>query len=182
MMSRDKSTPSRFLSYVLRHHPEEIGLKLDKNGWCDVEELIEKSATKDVIITKESLEQIVIDNDKQRFGFNEDKTKIRANQGHSVKVDLKLKAQRPPSVLYHGTIKKSADIILKEGLKPMSRHHVHLSSEKATAINVGSRRGTPVMLYINAQAMYADGYKFYQSENKVWLTDEVPTKYIKTEE
>lgn len=171
----------RFLSLVLRHKPEEANLKLDKNGWTDVDILIENISNKGYDLDMDILEEIVSTNDKQRFAFNDDKTKIRASQGHSVKVDLKLKAQRPPDVLYHGTVKEAIAGIFTSGLKKVKRHAVHLSHEKVTATAVGSRRGSAIILEINSRKMYADGIKFYKSENGVWLVDEVPSEYIKQE-
>lgn len=170
---------SKFLSYVLRHDPSKIDIKLDKNGWVLINELLFKAALNGVNITREELQNIVDDNDKQRFKISDDGTKIRASQGHSVKVDLNLKAQVPPVILYHGTVEKALEGIKKTGLKSMSRHHLHLSADISTATNVGSRRGKPIILEINSKAMYAEGFKFYKSDNGVWLTDEVPYKYIK---
>ncbi|MEM0577221.1 RNA 2'-phosphotransferase [Flavobacterium polysaccharolyticum] len=171
---------SKFLSLVLRHSPETIELKLDENGWADVEELILKCNKKgnQNQMTEELLDYVVENNDKKRFVFNENKTKIRASQGHSIDVELNLKESEPKDFLYHGTVEKFIDSIKKEGLQKMSRQYVHLSKDKETAIKVGSRRGKPIVLKINAPKMFLDGYKFYLSENNVWLIDEVPTKYI----
>jgi putative RNA 2'-phosphotransferase len=173
---------SKFLSLILRHKPETINIKLDKNGWVGVDELLEKCSLKDYHITKKELDEIVFSNDKQRFTFNEDKSKIRANQGHSINVDLDLKISIPPITLYHGTVEKFIKPILKEGLKPMNRNHVHLSDNLNTATNVGSRRGNPIILIVDSKSMLKDGYKFYKSKNNVWLTEEVPSKYIKIKE
>lgn len=169
---------SKFLSLVLRHSPETIGLKLDENGWADVKELIEKCNKKGERLDAELLDYVVENNDKKRFAFNEDKTKIRASQGHSISVELDLAEAEPLEYLYHGTVAKFMESIRKEGLKKMSRQHVHLSKDKETATKVASRRGVPQILTVRSGAMYRDGFKFYLSENNVWLTDEVPAKYI----
>ncbi len=166
---------SKFLSLVLRHKPETIGLVLDENGWADVKELVSKMGN----LTIETLEKIVETNDKKRFAFNEDKTKIRASQGHSLKINLDLKPVEPPEVLYHGTADKFVEVIKSTGIKKQSRSHVHLSSNFDTAVNVGQRHGKPVVLEVKAKKMHQDGYKFYLSENNVWLTDFVPSEYIK---
>lgn len=169
---------SKFLSFVLRHSPETIGLKLDENGWADVEELISKCYQDENSLNAALLEYVVENNDKKRFTFNEDKTKIRASQGHSISVELNLNETEPSEYLYHGTVAKFLENIRKEGLQKMSRQHVHLSKDKETAVKVGSRRGVPQILTIRSGAMHNDGFKFYLSENDVWLTDEVPVKYI----
>lgn len=164
---------SKFLSLVLRHKPEKLGLHMDGNGWVEVSEIVEKSD-----ITLEELKSIVADNDKKRFSFSDDETKIRANQGHSIDVDLQLKAAIPPFVLYHGTGEKSIDVIFKDGIKKMNRQHVHLSIDMETAIKVGSRHGKHRVIEVRARAMHTDGIKFYLSENGVWLTDYVDIKYF----
>jgi putative RNA 2'-phosphotransferase len=169
---------SKFLSLVLRHNPGKIGLTLDENGWADVDDLINRCNKKNQSIDRSSLELIVKENDKQRFSFNEDGNKIRANQGHSIEVDLGLQEVTPLDKLYHGTVQKFLDAIKSEGLRKMSRQHVHLSKDLEKAIKVGSRRGKPIILEINSSAMSNDGFKFYLSENNVWLTDHVPAKYI----
>ncbi|AXB55704.1 RNA 2'-phosphotransferase [Flavobacterium fluviale] len=169
---------SKFLSLVLRHSPETINLKLDENGWADVEELISKCSQKGNKLDFELLDYVVESNDKKRFAFNENKTKIRASQGHSISVELNLAETEPLEYLYHGTVGKFLENIKKEGLQKMSRQHVHLSKDKETAIKVGSRRGTPQILTVRSGAMHRDGFKFYLSDNNVWLTDEVPAKYI----
>lgn len=178
MNEKDIKNISKFLSLILRHSPETIHLKLDENGWADVEELITKSNKNRKSLDFETLQYVVETNDKKRFAFNEDLTKIRANQGHSITIDLELQPQTPPDELYHGTVAKFMDAILKDGLQKMSRQHVHLSKDKETAIKVGSRRGAAIILKINTHQMVNDGYLFYCSENGVWLTDEVPPKYI----
>lgn len=170
---------SRFLSLVLRHKPDNIGIKLDKNGWVLVETLLEQLDKHNYPTTLEELDTIVETNDKKRFAFNDDKSMIRASQGHSVEVDLKLKNKRPPIKLYHGTVDRFLKSILKDGLKKMNRHAVHLSADIGTASNVGSRRGDAVILEIQSARMFIDGYKFQESANGVWLTNEVPVKYIR---
>jgi putative RNA 2'-phosphotransferase len=169
---------SKFLSLVLRHSPEKIGLKLDENGWADVAELIAKCNKKGQKLNPELLDYVVENNDKKRFAYNDDKTKIRASQGHSISVELDLAETEPLDFLYHGTVGKFMESIRNEGLRKMNRQHVHLSKDKETAIKVGSRRGAPQILTIRSGAMFKDGFKFYLSENNVWLTDEVPAKYI----
>lgn len=174
---------SKHLSYVLRHHPESIGITLDKNGWADVE-LIIKNSQERIEFTFEDLKEVVRTSDKQRFKFSEDEKKIMANQGHSVPVDLQLKVIVPPFKLYHGTAQRFLPSIMKEGLKKMNRHHVHLYSEENLdkAKNTGSRhqKGIEVVvLVIEANQMNNEGYKFYKTDNNVYLTDAVPPKYIK---
>jgi putative RNA 2'-phosphotransferase len=170
---------SKFLSLVLRHKPETIGLKLNENGWADVEELIDKMNTRNFKITKAILNEVVVSNNKQRFAFNENKSKIRASQGHSIQVDLGLKERVPQQYLYHGTGEKALASILQSGLQKRSRQHVHLSIDIPTAIAVGKRHGYPKVFIVAAQQMQQDGYTFYLSENNVWLTDSVPVQYIK---
>lgn len=178
MIEKQKKTISKFLSLILRHSPGTIGLKLDYNGWADVEQLLSKSKEHNQPFSKEDLEEIVTTNDKQRFIFNESKTKIRANQGHSIEVELDLQSQVPPELLYHGTVEKFLVIIKTEGLQKMGRQHVHLSKDIETAKKVGSRRGEPIILSVSSAAMFKDGYIFYLSENGVWLTNDVPAAYI----
>lgn len=171
---------SKFLSYILRHDPDKVGIRLDSNGWTDISVLISQCKIHGYEFSEEELFEIVRTNDKQRFALNENKTEIRANQGHSVEVDLNLKAIRPPNILYHGTSQSVLDKIKKEGLKKMSRHHVHLSKDIDTANIVANRRqGEVIILEVLASQMYIDGFKFYQSDNGVWLTDSVPIEYIK---
>jgi putative RNA 2'-phosphotransferase len=169
---------SKLLSYILRHLPETIGLKLDENGWADVNELIAKFDLYDRKIDFEQLDYIVENNDKKRFAFNGDKTKIRASQGHSIAVELNLNQTEPLAYLYHGTVEKFLSDIKSQGLQKMSRQHVHLSADWETANKVGGRRGKPVILTINSGEMHTAGYKFYLSDNNVWLTDAVPAEYI----
>lgn len=169
---------SKFLSLVLRHKPEEVGIKLDENGWTDVPTLLAKLAAKGHRITQEELRYVVETNNKKRFAFNEDETRIRATQGHSVEVNLGYVQKQPPELLYHGTATRFLDVILVEGLKRMNRHHVHLSADEQTARNVGRRHGKPVVLIVKAEEMAANGHLFYQSENGVWLTEHVPVAYL----
>jgi putative RNA 2'-phosphotransferase len=178
MNEKQKKAISKFLSLILRHSPETIDLSLDSNGWADVEELLLKSATHTTPFTREELEEIVVTNDKQRFIFNEEHTQIRANQGHSIQVELNLQSQTPPEFLYHGTVEKFLSLIRSEGLKKINRHHVHLSKDKETAEKVGNRRGKAIILTISSGIMYKEGFAFYLSENGVWLTDNVPVDYI----
>ena len=179
---KDLKHTSKFLSLVLRHDPALIGIAMDSEGWVSVSELIEKSNAHQKHLTEALLIEIVETNDKQRFAFNEDKTKIRANQGHSVAVDLQFNAVQPLEFLYHGTVDKFIDSIKAAGLQKMSRTHVHLSKDLETATKVAARRGKPLILTIRAAQMYQDGYNFYLSENEVWLTDSVPVKYIDFEQ
>jgi putative RNA 2'-phosphotransferase len=169
---------SKFLSLVLRHQPDAIDIVPDVNGWVNVEELIIKMSRAGTALDFSTLQQIVDTNDKKRFAFNEDKTRIRASQGHSIQVELDLLPAVPPEILYHGTVEKFMTAIDREGLKKMNRQHVHLSANVATASKVGGRRGKPVILTIQAGLMHAAGFVFYISENGVWLTDAVPPEYI----
>jgi putative RNA 2'-phosphotransferase len=169
---------SKFMSLVLRHKPEEIGLELDEQGWAKVNELISKMNAKGLQVTTGIIEKVVETNDKKRFAFNADKTLIRASQGHSIEVELNLPAVIPPDILYHGTTDKYLESILTTGLQKQSRQHLHLSATEETARAVGSRHGKPVILVINARLMHEAGFCFYLSENNVWLTDAVPVQYI----
>jgi putative RNA 2'-phosphotransferase len=170
---------SKFLSLLLRHQPEKIQLEMDREGWVLVHQLLDKLNTYGYSLTQAELEEIVSTNDKQRFALSQDGLKIRASQGHTIAVDLKLKPQKPPIFLYHGTALDSVKAILKEGLKPQARNHVHLSADLVTATKVGERKGRVQILKILAQKMQFEGYKFYLSENGVWLADFVPPEYIK---
>jgi len=169
---------SKFLSRVLRHHPEAIGLSLDPEGWAGVEQLLVQARRHGVALTPELLHEVVEQNDKQRFAFDEGKRRIRANQGHSIPVDLGLEPQQPPDILYHGTAAANIAAIRERGLVPGQRNHVHLSMDEMTAARVGGRHGSPVVLRIRAALMYAAGYRFYLSANGVWLTENVPTQYL----
>ncbi|AZA52688.1 RNA 2'-phosphotransferase [Chryseobacterium sp. G0201] len=179
MNEQQKKKTSKFLSYVLRHHPELINLNLDENGWANVDELITKSKRDSYEgFTFEELDEIVQTNEKKRFAFNEDKTRIRASQGHSIEINLALIPQRPPEFLYHGTAQSNIESILEKGIEKRSRQHVHLSQDKETATKVGMRHGKPIILTIKTQKMFEDGIEFYLSDNEVWLTDFVDAKYI----
>ena len=169
---------SKFLSLVLRHAPEKIGLTLDQNGWADVDELLNMMASNGKGVSRELLERVVAENDKKRFAFSDDGLRIRASQGHSVEIELDLPPAIPPDTLYHGTASRFIDSIRSQGLKPGSRQHVHLSSDVTTATKVGQRHGKPVVLIVRAKEMISAGHTFYVSENKVWLTDRVPTEFI----
>ena len=169
---------SKLLSFVLRHQPEAIGITLDENGWTAVDMLIEKVNSTGIAITPAILKHVVDTNAKKRFAFNDNFTKIRASQGHSVIIDLGKEAQQPPDVLYHGTAIQNLPSIQLKGLEKQSRNHVHLSNDTATAQAVGSRHGKPVVLTVNSGQMYNDGFTFTLSDNGVWLTDNVPAKYI----
>ena len=169
---------SRFISLILRHKPETINITLDKNGWANVQELIQGIQKHYPNFNFDVLKQIVNTDDKQRYSFNEDSTKIRANQGHSVPVDVELKEYEPPDFLFHGTGAKYTSSIEQQGLIPKSRLYVHLSEDVTTAIKVGQRHGIPIVYMVDAKRMFKDGYKFYLSNNNVWLTKEVPIEYL----
>ncbi len=169
---------SKFLSLILRHKPEKIGLELDKNGWVSTELLLKNLNKSGFKLDLSKLKQIVFDNDKQRFAFNDDYSKIRANQGHSLRVELNYEPVKPPKNLYHGTATRFLDSIYENGIQKQKRHHVHLSLNIETAKNVGSRYGKTVVLIIDAEQMHQDGFEFFESENGIWLVDKVPSKYI----
>ena len=169
---------SKYMSLILRHKPEAIGISLDEHGWANVEELIAGIA-KNNEFNMEILEEIVRTDEKQRYSFNDDKTLIRANQVHSILVDVELEEKEPPEILWHGTGEKFVVAIDAEGLISKSRLYVHLSKDEDTAIKVGARHGKPVIYNVLAKQMYEDGYKFYLSVNGVWLTKDVPVKYLK---
>lgn len=168
---------SKFMSLILRHRPETIGISLDEHGWANVDDLIAGIA-KTCEFDMEILEKIVRTDNKQRYSFNDDKTLIRANQGHSIAVDVELDELEPPTELWHGTGEKYVKSIDKQGLIPKSRLYVHLSKDRETAVQVGQRHGKPVLYMVKAGEMYQDGYPFYLSKNGVWLTKEVPVKYL----
>ncbi|WP_232429522.1 RNA 2'-phosphotransferase [Noviherbaspirillum autotrophicum] len=170
---------SRFLSRVLRHRPDSIGITLDKQGWTEVSELLEKAASHGMQVSREELDRIVVENDKRRFTFNADRSQIRAAQGHSVKVDLQLPVCTPPPVLYHGTVVKFLPSIRKQGLFPGSRHDVHLSANMETALAVGARRGSPVVISVETYSLLRDGFQFRCADNGVWLISKVPVKYLR---
>ena len=169
---------SKFLSLILRHQPEKIGLALDANGWASIDDLLRLSAAKGKSLTRALIEEVVETNDKQRFVFNEDRSMIRASQGHSVSVDLGLAPMPPPPVLFHGTATRFLEAIRKQGLLKGNRQHAHLSPDEATAVKVGQRHGKPVVLKIAAGKMQLEGHRFYCSVNGVWLTDHVPPAFL----
>jgi putative RNA 2'-phosphotransferase len=177
-MSSAITATSKFLSFLLRHKPEAIGLSLDANGWADVDELIRLANRSGRHMTRELLERVVAEDDKKRYALSADGRKIRANQGHSVDVDLNLPITLPPEHLYHGTASRFLQAIRQEGLFARSRRHVHLSSDLAVAEMVGRRHGDPVVLIVRARAMATDGHRFFLSANAVWLTECVPVEYL----
>jgi putative RNA 2'-phosphotransferase len=172
---------SKTVSKHLRHKPSALGLTLEPGGWVRVDALLEAFARKGFDLTRQELDEVVVKNDKQRFSFDPSRERIRANQGHSVEVDLGLEPTEPPETLYHGTAHANLGAILETGLVRMKRHHVHLSHDTETAHRVGSRHGKPVVLRVNAKAMRDAGFVFYRSENGVWLTEAVPAEYLSLE-
>ncbi|HEX6291940.1 MAG TPA: RNA 2'-phosphotransferase [Herpetosiphonaceae bacterium] len=170
---------SKYLSKHLRHQPERLGLTLAPGGWVAVDELLAACARNNFPISRAELEEVVSQNDKQRFAFDPSGASIRAQQGHSVEVDLQLEAATPPQMLYHGTVERFLAAILRDGLLKMQRHHVHLSGDLATATKVGARRGQPVILAVDAAAMQQAGFRFFRSGNGVWLVDHVPPEYLR---
>lgn len=178
MQQRDLIRISKFLSLILRHRPNLIGLALDRHGWAEVDELIACACRHGLALDRALIEQVVAENDKQRFSLSADGRQIRANQGHSLPVDLQLAPVTPPALLYHGTAERFIASIKREGLRPGNRQHVHLSPDKATALAVGRRHGRPVVLIVRAAAMAAAGYSFYCAANGVWLTEQVPVAFI----
>ncbi|MCW8877009.1 MAG: RNA 2'-phosphotransferase [Kangiellaceae bacterium] len=172
---------SKLMSYVLRHNPSELDLDMDEQGWVLIEQLISNARAKGKKISIDIVKTAVETNDKKRFMISEDGRYIRANQGHSINVDLDLKPVEPPEELLHGTATKNLDVIMRDGLKKMNRHHVHLSEDRNTATAVGTRYGKPVLLRIDTRQMVEDGFEFYLSDNNVWLVDSVPAKYISFE-
>jgi len=172
---------SKFLSLVLRHEPQRIGIELDAAGWTPVDALLRKASAAGRPLTRDLLDEVVASSDKQRFAFSPDGLRIRANQGHSVEVELDLPAVRPPDMLFHGTASRFLPAILREGLDRRSRHHVHLTQNRQTAVSVGQRYGEAVVLSIDAKAMFAQGHEFRCSANGVWLTDGVPVAFIRVD-
>jgi putative RNA 2'-phosphotransferase len=169
---------SKFLSWVLRHRPDAIGIALDAAGWTDVEALLARARAHGRPLTRELLERIVAESPKQRFALSEDGRRIRASQGHSVEVQLGYEPATPPEVLFHGSVAANRAAIRADGLRKMNRHYVHLSPDEASARSVGGRRGKPVMLRVAAGRMHRNGHVFFRSANGVWLTDHVPPEYI----
>lgn len=178
-MSKNEINISKFLSLVLRHQPETIAITLDQNGWANVNDLIEKANNYGIKFDRETLNHIVATNPKKRFAFNDTLDKIRASQGHSVEIELGYTNQKPPEILFHGTAEKFVQSILDTGLEKGNRQQVHLSADFETAIKVGQRHGKPFVFKVLAEKMYNDNFEFFISDNGVWLTDNVPTKYLK---
>ncbi len=178
MNDKQLTRTSKFLSLVLRHEPERIGLTLDAAGWIDISALIQACNSHGKVLNRTALDLIVATSDKKRFAYSEDGLRIRANQGHSVEVSLGYTPQVPPDFLYHGTATRFLSAISTEGLDRRERHHVHLSADKETALKVGQRHGAPVILVVRAGDMHRAGRQFFLSENGVWLTDYVPVDYI----
>ncbi len=177
-MDRRLITISKFLAKHLRHAPEALGLTLRPDGWVSVDELLAASERVGFSIGYDELIECVETNDKQRFAFDDSGDLIRANQGHSVEVDLQLEERQPPDVLYHGTVERFLGLIMVDGLKKGKRHHVHLSKDVETARKVGARRGKPIILQVDSGKMYGAGFKFFLSTNGVWLTDTVPATFL----
>lgn len=177
-MGSDHRKISKFLSHVLRHRPGSIGLVVDRQGWASVADLLAK-APPTLGLTTERLGEVVAQNDKQRFSLSDDGHRIRANQGHSIAVDLGLDPTKPPRVLYHGTAQTALRPIKEEGLRAMKRHHVHLSPDQQTARRVGQRHGRPVVLQVASAIMAERGFEFFRSENGVWLVDHVPPEFLR---
>ena len=170
---------SKFLSRHLRHEPERLGITLEPGGWVPVDQLLRACADRNFALSEDELREVVARNDKQRFSFDESGRRIRANQGHSVEVDLGLEPAHPPAVLFHGTAERNLPSILEHGLERRGRHHVHLSPDEETATRVGARHGRPVVLEVEAGAMHGDGHEFLVTANGVWLTDAVPPRYLR---
>ena len=177
-MNRQQTQISKFLSYVLRHRPDEIGITLDPQGWVSIDALLAAASSHGTPITREDLELVVSNNSKQRFAISDDGTRIRASQGHSTSVDLGYAASAPPAVLYHGTAGSNVDSIRAQGIVRGQRHHVHLSVDTDTAMQVGGRHGSAVVLVVRAGEMHAAGHEFFLSANGVWLTEHVPALFI----
>lgn len=177
-MNDSKVQISKFLSFVLRHRPEEIGLHLDEHGWASVPELIRCAKESGIYLDETRLREIVESDAKCRYALTDDGQRVRANQGHSVRIDLGLEPVRPPVLLFHGTATRFVQEILAKGLQPMGRLHVHLSADEETAVKVGKRHGKPTVLRIKAEEMWKAGGKFYQAENGVWLTEAVEARFI----
>jgi putative RNA 2'-phosphotransferase len=173
---------SRFLSYLLRHRPDSIGLQLDAGGWAIIDDLVRLSANSPTPLSATTIAAIVQTNDKQRFVVSPDGTRVRANQGHSVDIDLELAPTTTPPVLFHGTAQRFLASIERDGLQPRGRQHVHLSRERATALTVGRRHGRPVVLRVDAAALHAAGQPFFVSANGVWLVAAVPPPYLQRDD
>ncbi len=180
MNEKSKKRISKFLSLVLRHQPETIGIELDPNGWVEVETLLTamENSKHRQNVSLAQLEEVVSSNDKQRFEFDDARHRIRARQGHSVEIDLGLSPSVPPEYLMHGSSTDSIPLIRQSGLKKMNRHDVHLHVDDSLAVDVGGRHGKPVLLKIRAREMHKKGYQFFVTANDVWLTDNVPPEFI----
>jgi putative RNA 2'-phosphotransferase len=178
MTDRDTLRTSKFLSLILRHEPQRVGLAFDSAGWVAVEDLLKAVNSNGVSLTLDQLKHVVATSDKKRFAFSDDGLRIRASQGHSLEVDLQYAPQTPPELLFHGTATKFLDSIRKGGLQKMERHDVHLSAETKVTLQVGSRHGRPVLLTIRAGDMHREGFVFRRSANGVWLVDHVPPEFI----
>lgn len=172
---------SKFLSYILRHNPAAVELDLDAQGWANISQLLEQLKKHQHPLSHAQLLEVVANNNKKRFKIDATGLKIRASQGHSIPIDLALEPTPPPALLYHGTAQKNKESILQSGLQKRNRHQVHLSSNRDTALQVGSRHGQPLLFLVDCAAMHQDGHLFYLSDNGVWLTDAVPSKYLKEE-
>ena len=179
MDEKRRTKISKFLSLILRHAPETVGLTLEANGWVKVDDLIRACAKNGRDFTLSELQEVVETNDKKRFAFDESGRKIRASQGHSVEVEIDFEQKTPPAVLYHGTAEKNVGLILQDGLRKMNRHHVHLSADRQTALKVGIRHGKPVIFEIDAPAMLENNHQFFVSANGVWLTKSVPPQFLR---
>lgn len=177
----DHTKISKFISLVLRHNPQVIGITLDEFGFADVSELINGISEKGYMLNQDILFEIVETDNKKRYIFNKGKTKIRANQGHSIKINLELKKQKPPNILYHGTAEKYYDSIMQNGIQKRSRTHVHLSTDFQTAIEVGRRHGKPIVFKVDSKSMYEKNYEFFLSDNGVWLTFFVSNEFLSIE-
>jgi putative RNA 2'-phosphotransferase len=178
MNEKQRTRTSKFLSLVLRHEPQRIGLILDPSGWVEVEALLTACRHHGMPIERADLEEVVATNEKKRFAYSDDGQRIRASQGHSIEVSLGYTPQSPPSQLFHGTATRFLDSIRKDGLNKRERHHVHLSADAETAQKVGQRHGKPAILIVLAEAMHSRGHTFFLSENGVWLTEQVPVEFI----
>lgn len=177
-MNNELMSISKFLSYILRHKPEEIGLSLDAEGWAQVDELLAKARQAGRPIDKEALHQVVEKSEKKRFSFSKDGKKIRANYGHSIPVSLEFETHEPPEFLFHGTAVQFLPLIREHGLGPGTRQYVHLVTDRSTATDVGRRHGKPVVLTIKAHMMYTKEFDFYKTEGGIWLIKDVPVQYI----
>ena len=178
MNAKQEKRISKFLSLILRHRPEKINIELDNFGWANIDELVEKCNKFGVRFTKEELDYVVENNSKKRLAYSEDGLKVRASQGHSIKIDLGYEPVAPPEFLFHGTATRFLESIKETGLDKRNRHHVHLSSNETTATSVGKRHGKLALLVVKSKEMHEAGHEFFVSENQVWLTDKVPVEFI----